>query len=88
MRNEVIIREANKAIKKQAPQKKEDRCGRKGGNLIRSIGVEKLKSKVKESENGDDQSEERERERERERIFIKINRNNDTIIIQCMDYTD
>ena len=30
----------------------------------------------------------RERERERERIFIKINRNNDTIIIQCMDYTD
>ena len=28
------------------------------------------------------------RERERERIFIKINRNNDTIIIQCMDYTD
>ena len=31
---------------------------------------------------------ERERERERERIFIKINRNNDTIIIQCMDYTD
>ena len=27
-------------------------------------------------------------ERERERIFIKINRNNDTIIIQCMDYTD
>ena len=57
MRNEVIIREANKAIKKQAPQKKEDRCGRKGGNLIRSIGVEKLKSKVKESENGDDQSE-------------------------------
>ena len=34
---------------------------------------------------------ERERERgggERERIFIQINRNNDTIIIQCMDYTD
>ena len=30
----------------------------------------------------------REREREREKIFIKINRNNDTIIIQCMDYTD
>ena len=28
------------------------------------------------------------RERERERIFIQINRNNDTIIIQCMDYTD
>ena len=31
---------------------------------------------------------EREREREREIIFIKINLNNDTIIIQCMDYTD
>ena len=28
------------------------------------------------------------REREREIIFIQINRNNDTIIIQCMDYTD
>ena len=29
------------------------------------------------------------RERERERgNFIKINRNNDTIMIQCMDYTD
>ena len=29
-----------------------------------------------------------ERERERERICIQINRNNDTIIMQCMAYTD